>query len=465
MSIATESKTISILSPIDGDTIGEIDSLSKEEIDNLIQKAVVAQKEWGKTPVNKRANLLYKWADKLLERKSEIAEIITKEVGKPLKASVTEVERTVDFIRYTAEEGVRIDGQLMNSNQYPNGNSSRIAMATRKPLGVVLAISPFNYPINLSVAKIAPALISGNGVIFKPATQGALTGKAIISALEAVEVPTDLVGFATGRGSIIGDHLVQHPQINMVSFTGSTAVGQSIAEKTSMKVLSFELGGKDPAIVLEDADLDLAAKEIVSGAFSYSGQRCTAIKRVLVLDSVADKLAEKLQEKVSALAVGSPWNNADIVPLIDVKAANFVKELIDDAVEKNATKVVGGEQLENLIHPTLLDHVTEEMRVAWEEPFGPVLPIIRVKDKEEAIKLANQSEYGLQASVFTENVNAAFGLADEIEVGTVQLNGKTQRGPDHFPFLGIKGSGINEQGIRKSIESMTTTKSTVLNLH
>ncbi|UFU00060.1 NADP-dependent glyceraldehyde-3-phosphate dehydrogenase [Radiobacillus kanasensis] len=464
MAIDTLSETIKIKSPVNGEEIGEIQSLSKDQIDVIIDKAQVVQKAWAKTPVNQRADLLYKWADLLLERKETIGEIITKEVGKPYKASVTEVERTVDFIRYTAEDGLRMDGQLTRSNQFPSDSGSRISMASRKPVGIVLAISPFNYPINLAAAKLAPAVVAGNAVVFKPATQGALTGRAMLEALQDAGLPEGLVAFATGRGSVIGDHLVQHPAVNMISFTGSTAVGSDIAKKTTMKSLSFELGGKDPAIVLDDANLDLAAKEIVSGAFSYSGQRCTAIKRVLVMDSVADELVAKLKQKIEGLSVGSPWDNADVVPLIDEKSANFVKELIDDAVAKNAETVLGGEQLENLIHPTLLDHVTEDMRIAWEEPFGPVLPIIRVASKDEAIRIANKSEYGLQASLFTENINDAFIVADEIEAGTVQLNGKTQRGPDHFPFLGTKGSGIGEQGIRKSIESMTVTKSVVLNL-
>lgn len=232
-----------------------------------------------------------------------------------------------------------------------------------------------------------------------------------------------------------------------------------------MVPLLMELGGKDAAIVLEDADLDVAASNIVAGAYSYSGQRCTAVKRILVVDKVADKLLEKVKAKVEALKVGNPVDGADVVPLIDMKSADFVWELIEDAKAKGAKLILGGNREENLIYPTLFDNVTTDMRLAWEEPFGPVLPIIRVKDKDEAIEIANKSEYGLQSSVFTENINEAFYVADRLEVGTVQVNNKTERGPDHFPFLGVKASGIGTQGIRYSIEAMSRPKATVINLN
>jgi glyceraldehyde-3-phosphate dehydrogenase (NADP+) len=216
--------------------------------------------------------------------------------------------------------------------------------------------------------------------------------------------------------------------------------------------------------VREDADLKEAEKHIISGAFSYSGQRCTAIKRVLVHNNVADELVTFLKEEIEKLAVGSPEEGSTVVPLIDEQSADFVQGLIEDAIEKGATVLAGNKRERNLIYPTLLDHVTEDMAVAWEEPFGPVLPIIRVSSDEEAIAMANKSEFGLQASVFTKDINKAFAIANKMETGSVQINGRTERGPDHFPFIGVKGSGMGAQGIRKSIESMTREKVTVLNL-
>lgn len=223
----------------------------------------------------------------------------------------------------------------------------------------------------------------------------------------------------------------------------------------------LELGGKDAAIVLEDADLDLAAKNIVAGAFGYSGQRCTAVKRVLVMDSVADELVGKVTDLVKGLTVGMPEDNADITPLINTKSADYVQGLIEEAKEKGAKPLFDFKREGNLLYPMVFDNVTTDMRLAWEEPFGPVLPFIRVKSVEEAVEIANKSEYGLQSSVFTRNFPRAFGIAEKLEVGTVHINNKTQRGPDNFPFLGVKDSGAGVQGVKYSIQAMTKVKSVV----
>jgi glyceraldehyde-3-phosphate dehydrogenase (NADP+) len=457
-------ETIKITSPYLYEVIGKVQAVTIEEIDKTINFAHEAQKIWAETSLQKRAKFLYKWADELVNMQDEIAEIIMKEVGKSLKDAKNEVVRTADFIRYTVEEAMHMHGESMKGDSFPGGSKSKIAIVERVPLGVILAIPPFNYPVNLAAAKLAPALISGNAVIFKPATQGAISGIKMIEALHKANFPKGLVNIVTGRGSVIGDYLVEHKGINMISFTGGTNTGISLAKKAGMIPLVLELGGKDPGIVREDADLHEAAKHIISGAFSYSGQRCTAIKRVLVHESVADELVSILKEEIEKLAVGSPEEGNTVVPLIDDQSADFVHGLIDDAMKKGADLVTGNKRERNLIYPTLLDHVSEVMDVAWKEPFGPVLPVIRVSSDEEAINIANKSEFGLQASIFTKDINKAFSLANKIETGSVQINGRTERGPDHFPFIGIKGSGMGAQGIRKSLESMTREKVTVLNL-
>lgn len=461
---STSVQTIDIMSPYLYEVIGKVQAITKQEVDEVIYSAQQAQKEWAETSLQQRASYLYKWADELVSRQDEIADVIMKEVGKSYKDAKNEVVRTADFIRYTIEEALHMNGESLRGDSFPGGSKSKVAIVERVPLGVVLAIAPFNYPVNLAAAKLAPALMAGNAVVFKPATQGALSGTKMIEALDAAGFPEGLVGLVTGKGSVIGDYLVEHPGINMISFTGGTNTGVRLAKKAGMIPLVLELGGKDPGIVCEDADLNEAVKHIISGAFSYSGQRCTAIKRVLVNEKVADELVGLLKEEVEKLSVGSPEDGCIIVPLIDNKSADFVSILIADALGKGAEVVTGNKREHNLIYPTLLDHVTGEMKVAWEEPFGPVLPIIRVSSDEEAIRIANESEYGLQASVFTKDVNRAFIIASKIEAGSVQINGRTERGPDHFPFIGVKGSGIGVQGIRKSIESMTREKVTVLNL-
>lgn len=461
---SNSNKFIDIYSPIGNCLVGKVPAMTKEEVDFAIKSADEAQKSWKNVPVNERSQILYKAADLLIEKADEMSDIMMREIGKDKKSSESEILRSADYIKFTADTAKNLSGESIPGDSFPGFKKNKISLVTREALGVVLAISPFNYPINLAASKIAPALIAGNSVVLKPATQGSLCGLYLAKVFEQAGVPAGVLNTITGRGSEIGDYIVTHPEIDFINFTGSTEVGTRISKITSMVPLLMELGGKDAAIVLKDADLDLAASNIVSGAYSYSGQRCTAVKRILVVDEVADKLVEKVKEKVEKLKVGNPIDGAEVVPLIDNKSADFVWELIDDAREKGAHLLVGGKREENLIYPTLFDYVTTDMRLAWEEPFGPVLPIIRVKDKDEAIDIANKSEYGLQSSVFTENINEAFYVAERLEVGTVQVNNKTERGPDHFPFLGVKASGVGTQGIRYSIEAMSRPKATVINI-
>lgn len=458
-------ETIAIVSPYLKTSIGSVQALTQDEVNQCIQSAKAAQPDWSLMSIYDRAHYLHAWADELLNMKEELATIMMKEVGKAYQDAIKEVERTADLIHYTVEEAIHLSGESLNGEHFPGGSRSKLAVIERVPLGVVLAISPFNYPVNLAAAKLAPALITGNTVIFKPATQGSISGTKMIEALAKTNLPAGVLNLVTGKGSVIGDYLIEHDDIALVTFTGGTSTGERIAQKAKMIPLVMELGGKDPAIICEDANLELAAKQIVSGAYSYSGQRCTAIKRVLVHRSVADELVSLIQSEVEKLSVGSPEDNATIVPLIDEQSADFVQGLIDDALEKGATLVLGNKREENLIYPTLLDHVTKEMRIAWEEPFGPVLPIIRVDSQEEAIEIANASEYGLQASVFTQNLDKALTIARKLETGSIQINGRTERGPDHLPFIGIKKSGLGIQGVRRSIESMTREKVIILNIN
>lgn len=460
-----ESKLMDILSPIDNSLVGSVGAMTKEQVDEAISNAKEAQKLWRLVPVYKRAEIMHRAADILEQRVDDFVYIMTREIAKDKKSAASEIKRTADYIRFTADTAKNIAGESLPGESFPGFKKNKISVVTREPLGVVLAISPFNYPVNLSASKIAPAIMAGNSVVLKPATQGSISALYLARVFQEAGLPGGVLNTITGRGSEIGDYIVTHKDIDFINFTGSTEIGRRISKITTMVPLLMELGGKDAAIVLEDADLELAANNIVAGAYSYSGQRCTAVKRILVVDSVADQLVAKVKAKIEKLKVGNPLeDDVEVVPLIDTKAADFVEELINDAKEKGASLLFGGKREGNLIYPTLFDNVTTEMRLAWEEPFGPVLPIIRVKDKDEAISIANRSEYGLQSSVFTQDINEAFYVADRLEVGTVQVNNKTERGPDHFPFLGVKASGIGTQGIRYSIESMSRPKATVINL-
>ena len=457
-------KEITIYSPINQEELGTVPAMSQAEVDEAMQAARAALPAWRALSAVERAAYLHKTAAILERDKEEIGTILAKEVAKGIKAAIGEVVRTADLIRYAAEEGLRITGQAMEGGGFEAASKNKLAVIRREPVGVVLAIAPFNYPVNLSGSKIAPALIAGNVVMFKPPTQGSISGLLLAKAFEEAGIPAGVFNTITGRGSEIGDYIIEHKEVNFINFTGSTPIGERIGRLAGMRPIMLELGGKDAALVLEDADLEHAAKQIVAGAFSYSGQRCTAIKRVIVLESVADKLATLLQEEVSKLTVGDPFDNADITPVIDNASADFIWGLIEDAQEKGAQALTPIKREGNLLWPVLFDQVTKDMKVAWEEPFGPVLPIIRVANVEEAITFANESEFGLQSSVFTNDFKKAFEIAEKLEVGTVHINNKTQRGPDNFPFLGVKGSGAGVQGIKYSIEAMTNVKSIVFDV-
>lgn len=457
-------KSIAIHSPINQEKLGTVPAMSKEEVDKAMDAARKALPAWRALSAFERAQYLHKAANILEERKDAIGEILAKEVSKGIKASIGEVDRSAHLIRFAAEEGLRVYGSSLEGGTYEPTAKSKVSLVRREPVGIVLAIAPYNYPVNLSASKIAPALIGGNVVMFKPPTQGSISGLLLAEAFADAGIPAGVFNTITGRGSEIGDYIIEHPEVNFINFTGSTPIGQKVGKLAGIRPIMLELGGKDAAVVMEDADLDHTAKEIVSGAYSYSGQRCTAIKRVLVMDSVADELAAKLKAEVEKLTVGDPFENKDITPVIDEQSAEFIEGLVRDAQAKGATELTPYKREKNLIWPTLLDHVTPDMEIAWEEPFGPVLPIIRVSSLDEMLELCNQSEYGLQSSIFTSNYPFAFDFASKLEVGTVHINAKTQRGPDNFPFLGVKGSGAGVQGIRYSIEAMTKVKSVVFDV-
>ena len=463
---SNSNKLIKVNAPHDDSYIGEIQAMTTDEVDLAFEGARTAFKTWKNSNLSERAEILHRAADLLVENADIIADILAREISKDYKSSHSEVVRTAEFMKYTAEEAKRLKGETLYGDSFEGSAKNKMSIVTREPLGVILSIAPFNYPINLSASKIAPALMAGNVVIFKPPTQGAISALYLVEIFRAAGLPVGVINTVTGKGSEIGDYLITHPEVDMVNFTGSSGVGRHIAQLAGMIPMIMELGGKDAAIVLDDADLEDTAKNIVSGAFSYSGQRCTAVKRVLVLENVADKLVDLVKKELEKVKVGMPYDEGvTVTPLIDDKSADFVQSLIDDAIEKGAELVVGNRREKNLIYPTLFDHVTTDMKLAWEEPFGPVLPIIRVKTVEEAIEISNKSEYGLQSAVFTQNIDKAFSIAQKLEVGTVHINNKTQRGPDHFPFLGVKSSGMGTQGIRYSVEAMSRPKAIVVNFN
>ncbi|MBA0835913.1 hypothetical protein Goarm_008163 [Gossypium armourianum] len=425
---SSSGKSVPIINPTTRQPHFKVQACTQEEVNKLIEEAKTAQKSWAKTPLWKRAELLHKAAALLKEHKVPIAECLVKEIAKPAKDAATEAVRSGDLVSYCAEEGVRVlgEGKFMVSDSFPGNERTKYCLTAKIPLGVILAIPPFNYPVNLAVSKIAPALIAGNSIVLKPPTQGAVAALHMVHCFHLAGFPKGLISCVTGRGSEIGDFLTMHPMVNCIRyylnylemmkqsndlvelylhcpdvlicglnifcccFTGGDT-GIAISKKAGMIPLQMELGGKDACIILDDADLDLAAANIVKGGFSYRREG-------------------------------------------------------------------------NLIWPLLLDNVRPDMRIAWEEPFGPVLPVIRITSVEEGIHHCNASNFGLQGCVFTRDISKAILISDAMETGTVQINSAPARGPDHFPFQGLKDSGIGSQGITNSINMMTKIKTTVINL-
>jgi glyceraldehyde-3-phosphate dehydrogenase (NADP+) len=461
---STSEKLIPVYNPYNNELIGNIQACTKKEVDELLKVAHDNINCWEDIPLNKRADILNKAADLMLKWSKSLGFLLMKEIGKPINSAISEITRTAEIFKATADSSLQISGETILGDAFEGYTKEKISMTYRVPLGVVLCIGPFNYPFNLTGSKIAPALMAGNTVVMKPPTQGPLTALHFGIILEKAGVPPGAFHIVTGRGSEIGDYLVSHPLIEMINFTGSSETGKNLAKVAGMKPLLLELGGKDAAIVLDDADLEITVKAIVSGAFSYSGQRCTAVKRVLPMPGIADDLIKKVTEETLKLSVGDPAENNTIGPLISPEQCKYVQGLIIDALDKGAKLVCGNKREGNIVWPTILDNVNTNMRIAWEEPFGPILPFIRINSVEQAIEISNKSEYGLQGMIFTNYIDLAFNIAQELEVGTVQINGKSARGPDHFPFLGTKSSGLGTQGIKYSIEAMSRPKVVVINL-
>lgn len=456
--------TFNVYSPDDFSVVGRVQKAAPSDAKWALDEAFAAKQKIAQMAAFERAGILERTAKLLGDYKSHFVEMIVAEAGKPVKVAEGEVDATIERFRLGAEEAKELKGESIGGDAFA-GTRKKIGMTVRQPLGVVLAIAPFNYPLFIASAKIVPAIAAGNAVVVKPASDDPICLLMLAKLIQAAGVPDGCLNVVSGDSSEIGDILVSSEKIDMISFTGSSAAGKHIAATAGMKKLHMELGGKSPAIVLEDADLDLAAAECVAGAIKFSGQRCDAISRILVVEKAADEFVKKVLAEVPKWKVGSPKNpDIAIGPLINEKAMQKVEALVNDAAKKGAHVLWGGKKIRGLyFEPTVLDHVTKDMRIAWEETFGPVVTIMRVKDYEDAIRIANESEYGLDASIFTTNINRALNGALRLNDGTVQINSAPVHGVGTFPFGGDKFSGMGREGIKVSAEEMTKIHSVVFN--
>lgn len=464
--VSTSGKTVSVVSPVDGEVVGQIQIVTHEEIDEVLLQAKNAQTKWELTPLHQRIKIMHLSADWIRHHEEYLTTLLQREVGKTTADAKSEIVRTADLIDYIADEALSLRGETLDSDNFPGFEKGRTAIVERVSHGVVLCIAPFNYPVNLAASKIVPALLMGNSVIYKPPTQGSISGLHLVQILVKAGMPEGVLSCLTGGGDEIGDYLSVHPNISMIAFTGSSEVGVHIATKAAMIPLLFECGGNNPALVLPDADLDLAAKEIIKGGFSFSGQRCTAIKYVICLGETYELLMGAITTNMKSMVMmGDPRSPETklVGPVISQKAAQNVQTTIDEAVGAGAKIVTGGKTNNLYVEPTLLSNVTPSMNVVAHETFGPVISFITVKTVDEGVQMINASAYGLQACVFTKDEGSGLVVAKRLNVGTVQINGSPQRGPDHFPFMGVKKSGLGVQGVRYSLEAMSRLKSTVIN--
>ncbi len=464
--VSTSGKTTSIHSPIDGSVVGELQVVTTAEIDAVIAKSHEAQGLWEAKPLNERVKVMHLSADWIRHFQDFLTAFLVREVGKTEGEAKSEIVRTADLIDYFADEAQSIRGETLDSDNFPGFDKGRIAMIERVAYGTVLAIAPFNYPVNLSASKLAPALLMGNSVVFKPATQGGISALHLAQIFLKAGVPPGALTVITGSGGEIGEYLVSHPGVDMITFTGSSDTGETIAKKAGMKPLVFECGGNNPALVLSDADMSLTAREIIKGSFSYAGQRCTAIKYVLAAQSVIDMLLPVIQKQMGEFVhMGDPRSPETklVGPVVSEEAAIEIEKYIQEAVGNGAVVVAGGKRTSSFIEPTILTNVKPNWTICTCEVFGPILSLIPIVSIEEAVNIINASRFGLQACIFSKDEGSALVVAQKLNVGTVQINGSPQRGPDHFPFLGVKKSGLGVQGVRYSLEEMSRLRPIVIN--
>lgn len=459
-------KSTTVYSPIDGSPVGELQIVTHQEIDEVIAGASKAQRAWESKPLNERVKIMHLAADWIRHFEDYLTSLLAREIGKTTGEAKSEIVRTADLTDYFADEAQSLRGETLDSDNFPGYDKGRIAIIERVAHGVVLAIAPFNYPVNLAGSKIAPALLMGNSVVFKPPTQGGISGVHLARIFEKAGVPPGVITCVTGGGGDIGDYLVSHPKISMVAFTGSSDTGVAIAGKAAMKPLLFECGGNNPAVVYPDADMNLTAREIVKGGFSYAGQRCTAIKYVLATQGVMDTLLPVILDQMKELVhMGDPRSPETklVGPVVSEGVAKNIENIIGEAIAQGAKTAAGGHRKDAYIEPTILTNVKPTMKIVSTEVFGPVISCITVESMDEAAAIINNQRFGLQACVFTKDEGTGLLFAKLVNVGTVQINGSPQRGPDHFPFLGVKHSGVGVQGVRYSLEAMSRLKPTVVN--
>jgi len=448
---SSSSKTVNNINPADtDDIIGAVKQATRDEARAAVDAAAEAFHSWRRTPAPQRGKIVAQAARLMEAAKEELAQTLTHEEGKTISESRGELQRSINVAEFCAGESRRMNGETIFS-ELP----SNFVYTIKQPLGVVACVTPWNFPVAIPTWKIAPALVAGNTVVFKPATLTPATAVRIVEIFEAAGIPPGVLNLVLGSGGEAGEEIIGHPAVKAVSFTGSNPVGIRLYEQVSRRgaKCQCEMGGKNPVVILEDADMDLAVENTAQGAFGSTGQRCTATSRAVVVNKIADEFVDRIAKRAESMRIGAGMDSqTEMGPSVDASQFNTVLEYLNIGREDGATLVCGGERATGngldkgyFVKPTVFDHVTSDMRIAREEIFGPVLSVMRVKDFDEAMQVANDTEFGLSSSIFTNDAATMFRFVDEIETGMTHINSPTTGGEAHIPFGGIKGTGIGDR--------------------
>jgi glyceraldehyde-3-phosphate dehydrogenase (NADP+) len=449
---------IPVLNPQDGSLVDSVPKAGREQMKRAIGCAVEGGRRWRAAPTYQRMRVLFAAADEVAARSEEFAATIAREGVKTIREARKEVARCVETLRISGEEARRLDGETIRFDQAPGGET-RKGFWTREPIGVVGAITPFNDPLNLVAHKVGPALACGNAVIVKPDSRTPLSALKLAEAIDGCGLPPGVLQVVTGAGSEVGAEMVRDPRVRLVSFTGGRETGERIIRDGGFKKYLMELGNNAPVIVLADADLNDAARAIVSGAFWAAGQNCLHVQRILIHERAYDRLVPMLVKLTKGFRVGDKSDEAtDMGPMIDESAAAKVEEMVKDALAKGARCLIGGERKGTYFMPTLLEGVPPAARLYREEVYGPVSLVQPFSDLDEAIERANEVEFGLQAAIFTQDLDAAFRAGERLDYGGVIVNDSTDYRIDAMPFGGPKGSGLGREGVRFAMEEMSEPK-------
>ena len=453
---------LDVRSPYSGDVVGRVPKAGAEETRSAIDAAVRAMQD--PLPAHKRAEILVRVAGALGRRHEEAARLISEEAGKPLKAARVEAARAMSTYTFAAVEARKLAGEMVPMDAAQAGEG-KLAFTLRRPIGVVGAISPFNFPLNLVAHKIAPALAAGCAVVLKPASQTPMSALFLAELEDEAGLPPGWLNVLVGPASEIGDVLVEDERVKLITFTGSSGVGWKIRERAAKKRVNLELGNATPVVVESDADIEEAATKLAANAFSFAGQSCISVQRIYVQRAAYEDFVSRFVPKVEALKVGDPSEeDTDVGPVIDDEARERILSWVGEARSAGATVLTGGEIVDGLLRPTVIADVTPDMKVSCQEVFGPLCTVNPYDSSEEAFALANGTEYGLQAGIFTGSVKTALAAAAALEFGGVTVNEAPTFRADQMPYGGVKASGNTKEGPHYAVREMTEERLIVLAL-